>query len=151
MNRRTLTDRVELSDQPTSEEIAGLPTEGFSGLVNLRRENEPDQLYHPVHEGELARQTGLDYLHIGVGGAPLGHSDIASVADFLETHRDGKVLIHCKLGSRAAAIGLLVLARLEGWPASEVLERGRAIGLQLPPNLQKLAEDYLADLPREPA
>ncbi|QDV33523.1 beta-lactamase hydrolase domain-containing protein [Tautonia plasticadhaerens] len=143
MNRKTVRPNLEIADQPTSEEILGLKAEGFTAVVNLRRPGEPDQPMDPAAEAEVARQAGLDYLSVPVGGEPLGAPQISSVCDLIDRHPDGKVLIHCKQGGRAAGLALLHLARVEGWPAGEVVERGRALGLELPPPVRALIEHAL--------
>jgi protein tyrosine phosphatase (PTP) superfamily phosphohydrolase (DUF442 family) len=42
-----------------------------------------------------------------VGGAPLSGPGVGAVCDFLDRHSDGKVLVHCRKGGRAAALVLL--------------------------------------------
>ena len=84
---------------------------------------------NPSQEGEKARALGLDYLHYGVGGAPLSESGVTAVCDFIEQHTQGanKVLVHCRRGPRAIALVLLQQAR-EQVERSEVVAKGKAWG-----------------------
>ncbi len=60
-----------------------------------------------------ARGLGLDYLHYGVGAAPLTEPGVTAVCDFIDRHAQGsdRVLVHCRKGGRAIAILLLQQAR----------------------------------------
>lgn len=144
MNRKPVTRSIEVADQPTAEELAALPGEGFVGVVNLRHPGEPDQPLDPEAEGRLCRSVGLDYLHVGVGRAPMTEAEVGAVGRFLADHAGtGKVLVHCKLGARAAAVVLIDRAVAEGWTAAEALARGPGLGLEIPPNLRPLIVGYL--------
>src|SRR5262245_34882535 len=102
--RPTSLQGITLADQPTEEELRGLKAEGYTGVVNLRNDGEPEQPLSTAEEGTVVRMEGLDYLHYGVGGAPLSPGGVASVCDFLDRHAGGKVLVHCRKGARAAAL-----------------------------------------------
>lgn len=144
MNRTTIRPNLDVADQPTAEELAALKAEGYRAVVNLRAAGEPDQPLDPTVEGEVAREAGLEYLNVPIGGpGPLEDEQVDAVSAFLGRHPDGKVLLHCKLGGRAAALALLHLARTEGWPADVAIERGREAGLTLPPKLAEKVEAYL--------
>lgn len=144
MTSSRIRPNLVIADQPTEEELLALPGEGFTAVVNLRRPGEPDQPLDPSAEGECVRAVGLDYLGVPVGGEPLGDAQVEAIGDVLDRHAEGKVLLHCKQGGRAAALALLHIAREEGWPAGEAIERGRALGLELPPPVRALVESYLA-------
>jgi uncharacterized protein (TIGR01244 family) len=144
MQSRAVTDRITIADQPTEAELASLSAEGYVGVVNLRHDGEPEQPLSPAAEGETVRALGLDYLHQGVGGAPLSDQAVAAVSEFLDRHADGRVLVHCRKGGRAAALTLLHLARKQGWSPSETLARGEAMGLKIEGGLRTVIEQYLA-------
>jgi uncharacterized protein (TIGR01244 family) len=143
MNRTTVRPNLEIADQPTSEDFAALSAEGFTAVVNLRRPGEPDQPIDPTAEGDLARDAGLEYLSVPIGGEPIGEPQVSAVCELLDRHSGGKVLLHCKQGGRAVGIALLSLARAEGWPADEVIDRGRSLGLRLPPPVEALVKAHL--------
>src|SRR5262245_39686046 len=122
---------ITIADQPTKAELEALKDEGYTGVVNLRHDGEPEQPLSTIEEGTLVRAQGLDYLHYGVGGGPLSAAGVTSVSDFLTHHADGKVLVHCRKGARAAALVLLHEALTRKWSASEVIAKGRALGLEV--------------------
>jgi uncharacterized protein (TIGR01244 family) len=141
----TSTPGITVADQPTEEDLRGLKAEGYNGVVNLRNDGEPEQPLSTSEEGERVRALGMEYLHYGVGGAPLSEAGVGSVSDFLTRHAtaSGKVLVHCRKGSRAAALVLLHLAKGRNWGADEALTKGRELGLDLDGGLRTLVENYL--------
>ena len=62
---------------------------------------------------------GMEYLHYGVGGTPLADPGVAGVCDFIDrlTGAGGKVLVHCRKGSRGMALVLIQQARLMAGPS----------------------------------
>jgi uncharacterized protein (TIGR01244 family) len=144
---RAVTPAIAIGDQPTEADLAELKKQGFSGIVNLRNAGEPDQPMNPTQEGEKARALGLDYLHYGVGASPLSESGVTSVCEFIEQHAQGasKVLVHCRRGPRAVALVLLQQAKANKWTTSEVVARGKAMGLDVDGGLKMLVESYLSE------
>jgi uncharacterized protein (TIGR01244 family) len=142
---RAVTPAIAIADQPTEADLAELKEQGFSGIVNLRNDGEPDQPMNPSQEGEKARALGFDYLHYGVGSAPLSEQGVTGVCDFIEQHAQGasKVLGHCRRGPRAVALVLLQQARANKWTASEVVAKGKAMGLEVDGGLKTLVESYV--------
>lgn len=142
---RAVTPEIAIGDQPTEADLAELKKQGFSGIVNLRNDGEPDQPMNTAQEGEKARALGLDYLHYGVGAAPLSVRGVTGVCDFVDQHSSGssKVLVHCRRGPRAAALVLLQQARANKWSAPDVVAKGKAMGLDVDGGLKALVESYL--------
>ena len=145
MNSRAITPHLAISDQPTEQELHALKDAGYAGVVNLRNDGEPEQPLSTSVEGDKVRALGLDYLHYGVGSAPLSEQGVSAVSDFLDRHADEKVLVHCRKGGRAAALVLLHKAKTEGWTASEALAKGQAMGLNVEGGLRLLVEQYLSE------
>jgi uncharacterized protein (TIGR01244 family) len=144
---RTITPTIAVAGQPTEADLKSLKSEGYAAVVNLRNDGEPEQPISTAAEGDLARATGLDYLHYGVGGAPFSSVGIDSVNTLLDQHKGEKVLVHCRSGGRASAVVLLHLAQEHGWSASEAIAKGRALGLEVKGGLQLMVEQYLASHP----
>jgi uncharacterized protein (TIGR01244 family) len=142
---RAVTPEIAIGDQPTEADLAKLKKQGFSGIVNLRNDGEPDQPMNTSQEGEKARALGLDYLHYGVGAAPLSERGVDSVCDFIDQHGQApsRVLVHCRRGPRAAALVLLHQARANHWNAAEAIAKGKAMGLDVDGGLKALVESYL--------
>lgn len=144
--KREITRGITIGDQPTEDDLLDCKYEGFAGVVNLRNDGEPEQPMSTAQEGDKVRALGLEYLQQGVGGAPLTDPAVSRVCDFIDrlVAQDGKVLVHCRKGGRAMALVLLQQARARGWSAAEVIEQGRALGIQLDGQLKTMVEDYLA-------
>ncbi|WZO99162.1 sulfur transferase domain-containing protein [Isosphaeraceae bacterium EP7] len=146
--QRTVAPNVVIADQPTESDLLALKEAGYVGIVNLRNDGEPEQPIDPKAEASRAADLGLDYLHYGVGSAPFTREGVASVVDFIDGHAaNGKVLVHCRKGGRAAALVLLQQIKANGWTPDEAFERGKASGLEVEGGLKKLVEGYLAENP----
>jgi uncharacterized protein (TIGR01244 family) len=146
---RPITGAITIGDQPTEDDLARLKGEGYVGVVNLRTAGEPEQPLSPTAEAESVRAMGMDYLHYGVGGAPLSEEGVTAVCDFVDRHTQAgqKVLVHCRKGGRAVALVLLQQARANQWKPEEVIARGKAMGLEVDGGLRMLVETYLQQHP----
>jgi uncharacterized protein (TIGR01244 family) len=143
--KRAVTSTITIGDQPTEADLEQLKSEGYVGVVNLRNDGEPEQPMSTSHEGAKVRAMGLEYLHYGVGAAPLTEQGVTAVCDFLDHHAQGpnKVLLHCRRGGRAIALLLLQQARAHKWTADQVFAKGKAMGLEVDGGLKTLVADYL--------
>jgi uncharacterized protein (TIGR01244 family) len=142
--KKEVTPTITIGDQPTADDLKALVGEGYRGVVNLRNAGEPEQPLGPAAEGELARTLGLDYHHYGVGAAPLTEAGVEAVCRFLDEHAEGKTLVHCRKGGRAAALVLLYEAKANGWQPHEAVANGAAMGLSVDSGLKSLVESYLS-------
>ncbi len=90
----------------------------------------------------------MDYLHYGVGAAPLSPTGVKAVSDFIDQHAQApnKVLVHCRKGGRVVALLLLQQARANNWSADEVFAKGKAIGLEVEGGLKTLVQTYLKSM-----
>ena len=140
---RAITSQITIGDQPTEADLARLKAEGYTGVVNLRNDGEPEQPLGTSAEGEKVRALGMDYLHMGVGGAPLTESGVEAACDFIDAQ--AKVMVHCRKGGRAAAIVLIHQARANHWSAAEAAAKGRGLGLEVDGGLRSIVENYLDD------
>lgn len=138
---RAITPKVAIGDQPTEADLARLKSEGYTGVVNLRNDGEPEQPLGITAEGTKVEALGMGYLHMGVGGSPLTEAGMQGVLDFLDAN--DKVMVHCRKGGRAAAIVLIQQAKLHGWSAAEAAAKGRGLGLEVDGGLRSIVENYL--------
>ncbi len=144
--QREITPAIVIADQPTEADLAALKAVGFVGVVNLRTDGEPDQPLSTEAEGEKARALGLDYIHMGIGSAPLLEMEVDAACRFIDEHaKQGKVLVHCRKGGRAAAMVLLYEALEHGWTPAEAAAKGAAMGLEVGGGLRTMVETYLDD------
>ena len=138
---RAITPKISIGDQPTEADLARLQAEGYTGIVNLRNDGEPDQPLGTAAEGDKVRALGMGYLHLGVGASPLTPAGVGSACDFIAGQ--DKVMVHCRGGGRAAGLVLIQQALEQGWPAAEAVARGRGMGLEVGGGLRGLVEGYL--------
>lgn len=142
---RAITPQITIGDQPTEADLIRLKAEGYTGIVNLRNDGEPDQPLDTTAEGKQVRDLGMSYLHFGVGANPLSKPGVDSVCDFID--EQSKVMVHCRGGGRAAALVLIHEAQAQGWAAGEAVAKGRAVGLEVGGGLRGVVEGYLDNNP----
>jgi uncharacterized protein (TIGR01244 family) len=147
MQARAITPQITVSDQPTEDEIKVLPDQGYVGVINARHDGEPEQPLNTTEEGARVREAGMDYLNVPVGAPPLSEEGVRKVFDFLDRHANGRVLVHCRKGGRAAALVLLHQARARGWKPFEVFDKGEAMGLKVEGKLREAVAQFLAAHP----
>lgn len=145
--KRPVTAKITIGDQPTEADLIQLKQEGYTGVVNLRNDGEPDQPLSTADEGQKVRALGMDYLHHGVGSAPLTVQGVTAVCNFIDQHSQGtgKVLVHCRRGPRAVALLLLQQARDQKWTNAEVFAKGKEMGLDLEGGLKMMVDHFLQD------
>ena len=142
-----VTPSITFGDQPTEADLAQLKQEGYTAVVNLRNDGEPEQPITTAEEGKKVRALGMDYVHYGVGSTPLTVQGVTAVCDFIDNHSQGteKVLVHCRRGPRAIALLLLQQARVQKWTNAEVFAKGKAMGLEIDGGLKMLVDHFLQD------
>ncbi len=145
--KKAITPAITIGDQPNEGDLSALKEEGYVGVINLRNDGEPEQPLSTLAEAGHVQGLGLDYMHYGVGAAPLSEQGVDAVRRFLDAHAEGKTLVHCRKGGRAAALVLLYLSQTEGWAPDEAMTKGNALGLQVDGGLRQLVETYLRDHP----
>ena len=145
--KRPVTASITIGDQPTESDLSQLKQEGYTGVVNLRNDGEPEQPMSTTDEGDKVRALGMAYVHYGVGSAPLTVQGVTAVCDFIDKHSQGpeKVLVHCRRGPRAIALLLLQQARALKWTNAEVFAKGKAMGLEIDGGLKVLVDHFLQD------
>ena len=143
--KRPITPEITIGDQPTEDDLLDCKYEGYSGIVNLRNDGEPEQPLSTAGEGERVRALGMEYLPCGVGGKPLADPGVSEVCDFIDrlTAEGGKILVHCRKGGRAMALVLIQQARAQGWTTAEAIAKGQSMGLQVDGPLKMMVESYL--------
>jgi uncharacterized protein (TIGR01244 family) len=142
---RPITPKITVADQPTEADLESFKAQGYVGVVNLRNQGEPDQPLSPTAEGEKAQALGLEYLHVGIGAAPLSETGVSAVCAFLDRHAEDQVLVHCRRGGRAVAMVLLHRALKEKWGPGEAVDKGKSVGMEVEGGLKMLVEQYLQE------
>lgn len=123
-----ITEALQISSQPTVEDIAALPAEGVTTLINLRPDDEDGALGN-VLEREAAHKAGLRYHFIPVTMGSITEADVEAFQT--ASAGEGQVFAHCRSGARA--LTLYVLAQvLDGtMQASDVAGFGQQHGVDL--------------------
>jgi uncharacterized protein (TIGR01244 family) len=129
--------------------IAGQPSEaaldrmvkqdGVTLVVNVRTPTEMnDRQRVPYDEEAAAKQLGVDYVFIPLGGSdntiyPYTPEAIDRFTEAMARHNDGKVLLHCQVGFRASHVWTAYLIRTRGMSPEEALKHGKAMVVTDPP------------------
>jgi protein tyrosine phosphatase (PTP) superfamily phosphohydrolase (DUF442 family) len=126
-----LDGRVYIGGQPTEAALQTLKELGVTAVVNLRTPGEMDDRERvPYDEATAARGLELDYIWIPLGGEdhPYTPAALDKFAEVLERH-DGRVLLHCTMGWRAAYVWVAYLIREHGFALDDAYARGEAIAI----------------------
>ena len=127
-----LDGRVYISGQPSEAAIEELARSGLTVVVNTRTPEEvEDRESVPFDEEKTVRDLGMSYVSIPLGGEdhPYKPAAVQRLAEVLSSE-DGRVLIHCLYGGRAAYLWLAYLVQNEGLPLEQAMVRGEAMVLK---------------------
>ncbi|MDP2696710.1 TIGR01244 family sulfur transferase [Thalassospira sp.] len=129
-----ITDKLFITGQISSADIAGIIARGFVAIVNNRPDDEEPGQPQQAATRAAAQAAGLGYLYLPVAGATLNAEAAGTFRAALRA-ASGPVLAHCRSGARSFtlwAIGeilageitpeqLVALANERGCDASDVL------------------------------
>lgn len=68
--KRPVTATITIGDQPTEADLIQLKQEGYTGVVNLRNDGEPDQPLSTTEEGQKVRRWGWTTCIMASGQCP---------------------------------------------------------------------------------
>lgn len=132
VERRIFRDgRVFIAGQPSADALRRLRELGVTLDVTLRTGEElADREQVPYDEAALARELGLEFVHLPIGGkeSPWRGEVLDRLHEALTRHR-GPVLLHCTVAWRASWVWAAYLVKYGGLGVDEAMARGRAIGL----------------------
>ena len=117
------TDRIVVSGLPDAAELAGHAAEGITLVVDLRTPGEG-----LAQEAVQVAELGMRYVNLPVGSEAASAMIMARVAS-LVAETQGRVLLHCASGNRAAEVRVRML-RGAGMSREQALIEGRIMGLQ---------------------
>jgi len=127
-----LDGRVFISGQPSEATFAELGRRGLTVVVNTRTPAEvEDREKVPFDEEKVVRDLGMSYVSIPLGGEdhPYEPAAVQRLAEVLSSE-NGRVLIHCLYGGRAAYLWVAYLVQNEGLPLEQAMARGEAMVLK---------------------
>jgi uncharacterized protein (TIGR01244 family) len=138
-----INDQVTVGPQPDESALEDLSRQGFSTIINLRTDGEPDQPLSPADEKEVARRSNMSYVHVPV---PMKDAD-ASVVDrfraaFEQTPKP--VYVHCKSGKRAGAMVMIQQGLSMGLSGKQVIDKAKQMGFECDnEQLKSLVVEYV--------
>ena len=145
MNFRELDKQVLVADAPMRpQDMAEAAARGVTLAINNRPDGEAFDQIDAATLGEAAAAAGLAYVHLPVE-TEFTADKVAALTEAL-AGAEGRVLVFCKSGTRAAYLWALARAREGAVPAALVANAGRA-GYDLRPLmswLKKPGEDQTA-------
>lgn len=121
---------IYITGQPSEAELRQLRAEGVTLIVNLRTDKEMTDPKSPLpfDEAALARELGIEYVHIPIGMPehPYRPEIVDQFAEALARH-EGKALLHCAVAGRASIVWAGYLVRHKGMEPKEALQHAAAI------------------------
>jgi uncharacterized protein (TIGR01244 family) len=127
-----------VAGQPTADALRAMKADGVTTVINLRTQQEMDNRKQvPFDEEALAKELGMTYVHIPLGGpdTPYTPAAVDQAAQAIAASK-GKVLLHCTVGWRASHLWAAYLMKYQGMSYDEATRQARAINLDgyTPPN-----------------
>lgn len=141
-NRQEPRENLTVSGQPTLEQLQQLKAEGYTTVINLRREGEFDGYDEPA---EVARM-GMNYVSI-----PLANIGSITPADAQALHdalaeTTGPVLVHCGSGRRVSGLLGIEAYLLHGSSEQQAVEL--AVAAHMPRSAAPVT-DWIRNNPRD--
>lgn len=128
---RRLSETVFASPQITPDDIAAAREAGVTLVINNRPDGEAEDQPPGARIEAAAREAGMDYRAIPVGGAGFGEPQVEAMAEALES-AEGAVLAYCRSGTRSTLLWALAQARA-GRDPEEIAAAAQAAGYDVAP------------------
>lgn len=116
LNFTVLDGKVAGGGAISAEQVATLPSLGYTTIINLQYERESGV----KAEIAAAEAAGITYISIPLSGGTFTLTDAHTVAMALEAN-PGHVLFHCRSGGRVSAVWALTRAINEGLSPQEAM------------------------------
>ncbi|MDH5736859.1 MAG: sulfur transferase domain-containing protein [Gammaproteobacteria bacterium] len=129
---------LSVSGAVNQEIIGELKSSGFRTLIDLRTPIEG------VEEiGNAARQQGLQFYNLPVGGEPPSENVINEFTTIIEEQGDGPILFYCGSANRAGLVwGMYRISK--GVPVETAINEAGKIGMK--PGREQQLRDYAQQL-----
>ncbi len=106
-----LPNGIATSGQPSPAQFAVIKNAGYELVINLAAPNASNFL---PNESDIARQNGLEYVHIPVEWNAPQIEEARDVFRLLEENRDRRTLVHCAMNMRVSAFLYLYRTLVQG-------------------------------------
>ena len=128
MLKRVLTEKLHVCSQIRVEEISTLAEQGYSTIINSRPDGEVRGQPTSAEVNAAARSVGIAYLYQPVSSKEITTQEadrfILAVAQ-----AQGKVLAHCRTGTRTAT--LWALSQRDKQNVDDILATAKQMGYDL--------------------
>ena len=143
-----------IAGQPSEAALRDLAAKGVKTVINLRTQPEMDNRKAvPFDEAALAKELGLTYVHIPLGGpdTPYTPEAVEKFASAFESAKDSKVLLHCTVAWRASHMWAAYLVKHKGYTIEQAIKETEAINLNGYQGQGKQPLELFLDLKDKPA
>ena len=121
--------------------LAGLKSEGFKSVINLRLATETGA--NVEQNMAQAKDLGLNYFHLPLSGAAPDPAIVDQFLTVVSNKANQPVFIHCASANRVGAVWLVKRVLQDNWTVDKATTEAKAIGLTAPA-LEKFALDYIS-------
>ena len=115
-NYREYSEAFASSGQPTRRQLEDAKQAGFERVVYIAYSDHENSL---EHEDRIAKETGLEYVHIPVEWSAPTKSDFYLFAGAMQREPEKKTLLHCQVNFRASAFAFLYRVLYNGVSVAE--------------------------------
>jgi protein tyrosine phosphatase (PTP) superfamily phosphohydrolase (DUF442 family) len=131
---------IYFSGQPGGKAIKELREEGFAAVINMRQKNEGK--YQEFWEQGAVGGQDIAYYNLPYSmKEKLSDEYLDSVTEVVKKHRkEGKILIHCGSGNRAALWAGAHFQKDHGFSKEEAMDIAQKLGITSPRVETKLVE-----------
>jgi protein tyrosine phosphatase (PTP) superfamily phosphohydrolase (DUF442 family) len=111
VNFLQLSDRLATAGQPTIKQYPAIVAAGYQVVINLALTDSPSALFD---EYTIARNLGLEYIHIPVIWTEPTLADFQEFMNTMNKYSAQKVFVHCAANKRASVFLYLYRQLAEG-------------------------------------
>jgi len=122
---------VYVAGQPTEAALRELAAKGVTTVISLRTQQEMDNRKAvPFDEAALAKELGLTYVHVPLGGpdTPYTPEAVEKVRAAINSSK-GEVLLHCTVGWRASHMWAAYLVKDRNMSLDDAVKAASVINL----------------------
>lgn len=128
MEAHQLTENLYVACQITPAEVNEAAEQGFNAIINNRPDHEEAGQPAASEVKAAAQKLGIQYIHQPVVGSNITPEDIATFSQLID-ETPGKILAHCRTGTRCTMLWLLSQAGKR--PVDELLKTAKNAGYDL--------------------
>lgn len=125
---KSLTPRLAVTSQITPAEVTQIAAEGYTAIINNRPDGEEPGQPTAAEVEAAASAAGLSYIHQPVVGTNITPADVETFGRLIE-ETPGKILAHCRTGTRCTMLWLLSQSGKQS--ADALLAKAREAGYDL--------------------